>query len=243
MNLVIDLGNTRVKYAVFDQNDEIVALGRLLKRYAGGLFSKLPKKMVIENAILCNTSLPDPKLLMKLKEIPNFIHLDNSTPLPIRNKYDTPDTLGKDRLAAAVASVVKFPNNNILFVDMGTCITMNLVNAHGEFIGGNISPGINMRLKAMHHYTAKLPLVKAKLNDLAFGTTTVKALQNGAVKGALREIDSFIDETRADLGAIIVILTGGEAIFFENWSKKEIFVAPNLVMEGLNEILKYNNVK
>lgn len=240
MNLVIDLGNTRIKFAVFDTNDQIVFIGKMLKRYASSLMTKLPSEIKIDNAILCNTSLPDEKLLKSVYTLENFIHFDSKTKLPIHNLYETPDTLGKDRLAAAVASYHRFRGSNVLFIDMGTCITMNLINAKGEFIGGNISPGIQMRLKAMHHYTAKLPLVKAALNEIDFGASTVKALQNGAVKGAFREIDSFIDETRLNFGSINVILTGGDAFFFESWTKKEIFVAPNLVMEGLNEILKYN---
>ena len=123
---------------------------------------------------------------------------------------------------------------------MGTCITMNFVNNKGWFLGGNISPGIKMRLKAMHKFTANLPLAENVLNDEFIADTTVKALQNGAIKGTFREIDSFITETRNKFGEIKVILTGGDAFFFENWTKNMIFVAPNLVMEGLNEILKYN---
>jgi len=119
-------------------------------------------------------------------------------------------------------------------------MTTNIVTANGEYLGGNISPGINMRLKAMHTFTAKLPLVEIGLPIENLGNSTVKALQNGAVKGTFREIDSFIEEIRQDLGDLIVILTGGDAKLFENWTKNMIFAAPNLVLEGLNEILKYN---
>lgn len=240
MNLVVDLGNTRIKFAIFDDSDQMVYSGKMLKRYSNSLISKLPEKFKIDQVIFCATSIPDHKLLNDLKQLGKFIHFDHLTPLPIVNNYMTPETLGKDRLAAAAASALRFPSCNVLFIDMGTCITMNLINAKGEFIGGNISPGLNMRLKAMHKFTSRLPLVKIEVTDEDFGTSTVKALQNGAIKGAFREIDSFIDETRVKLGSINVILTGGDAVFFENWSKNEIFAAPYLVMEGLNEILKYN---
>ena len=240
MNLIIDQGNTRVKCAVFNSNDVIVFKSVKLKRYAHCILNELPSTLKIENVILSNTSLPDKFLMDQLRTYQHFLHLDHSTKVPIVNKYETPETLGKDRIAAAVGAWMKYPNENILFIDMGTCITMNFVNNKGWFLGGNISPGINMRFKAMHKFTANLPLAENVLNDEFIADTTVKALQNGAIKGTFREIDSFITETRNKFGEIKVILTGGDAFFFENWTKNMIFVAPNLVMEGLNEILKYN---
>ena len=240
MNLVIDQGNTRVKCAVFNSNDVIVFKSVKLKRYAHCILNELPSTLKIENVILSNTSLPDKFLMDQLRTYQHFLHLDHSTKIPIVNKYGTPETLGKDRIAAAVGAWMKYPNENILFIDMGTCITMNFVNNKGWFLGGNISTGINMRFKAMHKFTANLPLAENVLNDEFIADTTVKALQNGAIKGTFREIDSFITETRNKFGEIKVILTGGDAFFFENWTKNMIFVAPNLVMEGLNEILKYN---
>jgi type III pantothenate kinase len=240
MNLIIDQGNTRVKCAVFNSNDVIVFKSVKLKRYAHRILNELPSTLKIENVILSNTSLPDKSLMDQLRKYQHFLHLDHSTKIPIVNKYGTPETLGKDRIAAAVGAWMKYPNENILFIDMGTCITMNFVNNKGWFLGGNISPGINMRFKAMHKFTANLPLAENVLNDEFIAVTTVKALQNGAIKGTFREIDSFITETRNKFGEIKVILTGGDAFFFENWTKNMIFVAPNLVMEGLNEILKYN---
>lgn len=240
MNLVIDQGNTRVKCAVFNSSDVIVFKSVKLKRYAHRILNELPSTLKIENVILSNTSLPDKSLMDQLRKYQHFLHLDHSTKIPIVNKYGTPETLGKDRIAAAVGAWMKYPNENILFIDMGTCITMNFVNNKGWFLGGNISPGIKMRFMAMHKFTANLPLAENLLNDDFIADTTVKALQNGAIKGTFREIDSFITETRNKFGEIKVILTGGDAFFFENWTKNMIFVAPNLVMEGLNEILKYN---
>lgn len=240
MNLVVDLGNTRIKVAVFDKAGDILFSYATKKRYSENVLSKIPKAYNIESAILSNTSSVGEKLLEKLSSYAYFIHLDENTPIPIVNKYGTPNTLGKDRIAAAVRANMLFPYQNTLFIDMGTCITINLINDKREFVGGNISPGILMRLKAMHKFTAKLPLVQPILNNEDFGTTTVKALQNGGVRGTFIEIESFIRDTRSKIGEINVILTGGDAYFFESWTKNEIFVAPNLVMEGLNEILNYN---
>ena len=240
MNLVIDQGNTRVKCAVFDDRNEIVFKAVKLKRYADSLLKGLPPNLMIENVIISNTSTLSKSFTSQLSKYQVFVHLDHKTKIPISNKYETPETLGKDRIAAAVGAWVKFPNENILFVDMGTCITMNFINNKGWFLGGNISPGIKMRFKAMHKFTANLPLAENVLVDEFIAGTTVKALQNGAIKGTFREIDSFISEARKEFGEIKVILTGGDAFFFEKWTKNMIFVAPNLVMEGLNEILKYN---
>ena len=240
MNLVIDQGNTRVKCAVFDDRNEIVFKAVKLKRYADSLLKGLPPNLKIENVIISNTSILSKSFTSQLSKYKVFLHLDHSTKIPIVNKYETPETLGKDRIAAAVGAWMKFPNENILFIDMGTCITMNFINNKGWFLGGNISPGIKMRFKAMNKFTANLPLAENVLIDEFIADTTVKALQNGAIKGTFREIDSFITEARKEFGEIKVILTGGDAFFFEKWTKNMIFVAPNLVMEGLNEILKYN---
>ena len=172
--------------------------------------------------------------------MPVFIHLDHNTPIPIKNEYGAPESLGKDRLAAAVGAGKMFPGKNVLFFDMGTCITMNFIDSSGSFIGGNISPGIRMRLKAMHTFTDRLPMVPLEIPDEVIGKDTVKAMQNGGIKGAFREMESFIDEIRTDFGEIVIILTGGDANLFESYTKNKIFVAPYLVLQGLNEILKYN---
>lgn len=239
MYLVADIGNTRLKFSVFEgeamvfhhvveKNDGVVHLHHALISYK------------ISAAILCNTSEVQSEILSLLHKLPVFIHLDHNTPIPIKNEYGAPETLGKDRLAAAVGAAKMFPRKNVLFFDMGTCITMNFLDSSGSFIGGNISPGIRMRLKAMHTFTDRLPMVPLEIPDEAIGKDTVKAMQNGGIKGAFREMESFIDEIRTDFGEIVIILTGGDANLFESYTKSKIFAAPYLVLQGLNEILKYN---
>jgi type III pantothenate kinase len=243
MNLIVDLGNTRVKCAIMNSIGQILELVKKPKRYCTAMLVELMQSYTIDAAILSNTSLPEHRTLELLNSLPQFIHLNENTPLPIKNDYETPVTLGKDRVAAAVASYFRFRHENVLFIDMGTCITINFLTSEGVFLGGNIHPGIQMRLKAMHKFTAKLPMTEIQVPEEFFGRSTVKALQNGAVKGAFLEIDSLIQLTRSKFGSIKVLLTGGDAYLFENWTKSEIFVAPNLVLEGLNEILKYNAKK
>ncbi len=238
VNLVIDIGNTRTKIAVFSSSElihlEIFDVFGIMKA------RQIIKMFGINKCILSNSGNVSDKLLLLLSALDQFIHFEKDTPTPIINEYETKVTLGKDRLAGAVGTLHYYPKGRTLKVDLGTCITMDFVNEHLEFVGGNISPGINMRLKAMHHFTAKLPLVQVEVNEGLFGKSTTTALQNGAVKGAFFEIESFIHRVREEFGIINVILTGGDAILFEKYTKNEIFVAPNLVLEGLNEILKYN---
>ncbi len=243
MNLIVDLGNTRVKCGVFDGDNQLVFLEKTAKRSASVLVKSVIERFDITHAILSHTSKPSESLLAILEAIPYFIHFDHSTAIPVFNDYETPTTLGKDRLAGAVRAYALFPEENVLVIDMGTCITMNLVHAEGRFKGGNISPGISMRLRAMNAFTDGLPLVPIEVPSTLYGLNTIQALQNGAVKGAFWEIETFIKESEAELGKICVVLTGGDAIYFENWTKYKIFAAPNLVLEGLNEILNYNAEK
>lgn len=239
MNLIADIGNTRIKIAVYD-GDQQITFKATPRRFALSMLKKAVDSYPITCAILCNTSDVDKAVVEYLQSNKIFIHLNHKTPIPIINGYSSPEMLGKDRIAAAVGAKKRFQNQSILFIDMGTCITMNFVNSTGEFIGGNISPGIKMRLRAMHKFTARLPIVEVGIPKTHFGADTNEAMQNGAIKGTFREIDGFIQETKEKFGAINVILTGGDADMFENYSKNKIFVAPYLVLEGLNEILKYN---
>jgi type III pantothenate kinase len=238
LNLIIDIGNSRTKVAVYDGNKLVIL--EVMPKLGIRKLSKMIATYPIEGIILTNTGKVDATLLAKLESFSHFIYLSSETPIPLINKYETPHTLGKDRIAAAVGTVNLFPGQGNLVIDMGTCITLDYIDNEGAFLGGNISPGIQMRLQAMHRFTAKLPLVQMEYNHDLFARNTKNAIQNGAVKGTFSEIDSFIEEVRSKYGSINVILTGGDANYFEKFTKNKIFVSPNLVLEGLNLILKYN---
>lgn len=169
-----------------------------------------------------------------------YIQLDEHTPIPIDNQYKTPATLGRDRLAAVVGAFAQYPNDNIIVIDAGTCITTEIILKGGIYLGGNISPGIRMRMKAMHEFTAKLPLLRTKKPRSFVGYSTKTAMQNGGTMGAVWELEHFISKCEKKYGALKVILTGGDTIFFEKHLKKEIFAHSNLVLVGLNQILDYN---
>ncbi len=238
-NLILDIGNTRIKIAVFENKEMLFS--QRVENFDRITLRQLSNDYALTSVILSNTGILENGLLEDLKDFfPMVLYLDHNTPLPIVNLYGTPYTLGKDRLAAAVGAQLIFPQSNCLIIDMGTCITLDYLTNVGQFLGGNITPGIQMRLRAMHEFTAKLPMVEIAIPDILFGNSTITAMQNGAVKGAFLEIETFIEEVKTKYGSINVILTGGDAHFFERYTKNEIFVAPNLVLEGLNEILQYN---
>ena len=169
-----------------------------------------------------------------------FLQLTHHTQIPILNRYKTPETLGKDRLAAVIGAQVEFPGQNCLVIDAGTCITYDLLTADKTYHGGTIAPGIQMRLEAMHKMTAKLPLAERSPLGPIIGTSTTTALQNGAQWGALLEAKAFIDQCEEHYGSLQVIFTGGDAGFFEKHLKRKIFVNQHLVLTGLNKILTYN---
>jgi len=195
----------------------------------------------VQNIILSTVGRPvDPTWESEMDRRFYFLRLDHQTPLPIVNSYGTPETLGKDRLAAIVGAWQLYPKENCLVIDTGTCITYDLLSADGVFLGGNISPGLSIRYRAMHEFTANLPLVSRMEPDDPIGQSTVSAMRNGAQLGASLEIDGFVKLFRKKFGSLRVILTGGDADFFAKVVKSEIFVNPDLVLLGLNKILTYN---
>jgi len=172
-----------------------------------------------------------------------FIELDHQTKLPIENLYETPETLGKDRIAAAVGANELFPDQNLLVIDAGTAITYDLVSEKKQFIGGNISPGMEMRFKALNHFTGKLPLINYSNDFHLFGTNTTDAIRAGVQNGILYEIEQTIEVFSRNYQNLQVVLTGGDSIFLAKRLDDSIFVHLNLTLIGLNRILEYNSKK
>jgi type III pantothenate kinase len=162
------------------------------------------------------------------------------TPLPIKNNYATPKSLGKDRLAAAVGAWSLFPNQNSLSIDVGTAIKFDLINQASEYIGGSISPGISLRFQSLHNFTAKLPLVQYKNSHPLIGFDTETSILSGVLNGINSEIDGLIELYKVQYPDLKIILSGGDSIYFENNLKSNIFAVSNLVQIGLNEILIFN---
>jgi type III pantothenate kinase len=194
----------------------------------------------VENIILSSVGHVPDGLIEALKQENTLLVLDENTPIPVENRYMTPATLGRDRLAAVVGAWELFPQKNILVIDAGTCITYDLLLAPGIYLGGNIAPGMGMRLQAMHVFTANLPEAPRPQDFMLIGNSTESALQNGGQWGAILETEGLIARCEEVYGELTLIATGGDAEHFEKNLKRKIFVNPNLVLIGLNKILNYN---
>jgi type III pantothenate kinase len=242
MNVAIDLGNTFAKIAWFEGETLLEARYKIpFEDLEATLLSRMPQQ-----GILSSTSHETQPYADFLKNLGiRVMQLSPNLPLPIVKNYDTPQTLGADRLAAAVGAKVLFPSDHCLVIDMGTCITYDWISADAIFGGGIISPGLRMRFQAMHTFTKRLPLIDVTVNEHSgwpklVGKSTRTAMESGVFNGLLAEIDGFISRYQYEHGECQVLLCGGDAALFENSLKNRIFAAPNLVLVGLNQILQYN---
>ena len=239
VTLCLDFGNTRKKAAIFQKNeidkvmvlpdDTAATIGSLLDIYK-------PYKSILSSVIDHHTAIEE-LLAAKTK----FHKLSHLTKLPFTTPVGKPETIGADRLALCAAAVHYYPKKNNLIIGIGSCVTYNFVNKYQEFIGGAISPGMEMRLKAMHQFTAKLPLVKADSNVPLMGYDTTTNLLTGAVLGLSKEIDGFVDAYKEKFGNFNVLLTGGDLVHLAPHLKNKIFADPDLIFKGLYAISEVNN--
>ena len=242
MKLIIDIGNTVAKLVAFDgdepveevrtSNESLAALGAFAAKYA---FTH-----GIVGAVREIT--PQAEERLQALHIP-LLRFTSSTPVPITNRYRTPQTLGSDRLAAAVGARSLKPGKDLLIIDAGTCVTYEVIDALGNYWGGNIAPGMHMRLRALHEFTAKLPLVEAEGAVAGMGYDTDTAIRSGVLRGMKYEIEGYIRSMRAKYPQLLVFLTGGDKINFDTTIKNIIFADKFIVPRGLNKILDYNNDK
>ncbi|WHT40233.1 type III pantothenate kinase [Myroides sp. mNGS23_01] len=181
----------------------------------------------------------DPDLLNWLQTHTDFIEISHTTPLPVANKYQTPHTLGIDRLVVAAGSTLVYPDTARLIIDAGTCITYDIVNAQNEYLGGAISPGLQLRYKALNDYTAKLPYLQTEDINYFIGKNTNESIQSGVINGIVAEIDNIIDHYKKDYSDLTIILTGGDTVFLAKRLKNIIFANPNFLSESLNYIYQY----
>jgi type III pantothenate kinase len=206
-----------------------------------GLKEILQEFQGTKRAILSSVASVDPFLYDDLKAAFSFfLEVNNQTPMPMKIKYRTPETLGLDRLAAAIGAREIFPDRDLLVIDAGTAITFDLIEREGTFLGGNISPGLKTRFRALHEFTQKLPLAEETDQLILIGQSTEEAISAGVVNGMVFEIDGMIDEVKKKYPEIQPVLTGGDARFFERRLKSHIFVKFEITLIGLNRILEYN---
>ncbi|MDA3952058.1 MAG: type III pantothenate kinase [Bacteroidales bacterium] len=240
MNLTIDIGNSRNKIAVFN-NDEIIDIitkETLSISDISEILSTYPK---INYAILSRVKNIDSTIISYLKSNTSyFIDLDENSKIPIENLYQTKNTLGKDRLAAVIGANNIFPNTSVLVIDAGTAITFDFINKNNQYEGGTISPGLEMRFKSLNYYTNKLPLLNKNEDFNLIADNTANAIVSGVQNGIIFEIDSYINTLKNKYNDLKIFLTGGDAIFFDKKLKNTIFVNLNLNNIGLNKILEHN---
>ena len=241
MNLIVDVGNTFVKFAVFNGVDLLHKTSFKLLEFeeqynkVKQVFPKLKCAIISSVGYLSNQQINSIEKDFKVVE------LNSATKVPFRNLYKTPKTLGVDRIALVSASVNQFPNNNVLIIDAGTCITYDFITVKNEYLGGAISPGLRLRYKSLNDLTANLPLLVTKQPKMIVGNSTESSIHSGIVNGVITEIDGVIDQYKHQYSDLTVILTGGDANFLSNQLKNTIFANSNFLLEGLNVILEYNS--
>jgi type III pantothenate kinase len=242
MDLVIDLGNTNKKLALFNK-------GRLfrLRQYpffnreiVGDFVSIHPS---ISRCIIASVIPYSRSVRNFLEQQFRFLELSEQTPLPITNRYRSKTTLGKDRLAAAVAAANQFPGKDVLVINAGTCITYDLVTAGREYLGGGISPGLHMRFQSLHTFTGKLPLIRIKKTETLIGNTTERSILSGVLHGVIAEIEGIAARYHEQYPGLVTILSGGDMKYFDKRLKISIFALPNIVIHGLYQILDFNVIK
>jgi type III pantothenate kinase len=242
MNLIIDAGNTRVKLAVFEK-DRLVEVVFIDMESFFLEIKKILVKHQITVGILSNVNFISEDKIQKLRKLVNLLILSSSTDVPFINLYETPETLGVDRIALVAAAVNKFTKKNILIIDAGTCITFDFVNDQTEYLGGAISPGIEMRYKALHNFTTKLPNLTKKEVQNFIGNNTDRCINSGVVNGVIQELEGVIYQYKKKYPDLTVVLTGGDTNFLSKQLKSSIFANPNFLLEGLNKILIFNKNK
>jgi type III pantothenate kinase len=232
MNLIIDAGNQRIKLAIY-QHKNIIAQTTI---YAGASYPDEWHNYTLDAAITSNTGTNF--VIANLPKV-KTLQVSDKLSFPFTIAYNSPQTLGTDRLAAIMGALIQNATPNFLCIDLGTCITYDVL-IDNQYLGGSISPGVNMRHKAMAHFTARLPEVPFNFQVPFIGIDTESCLQSGVYHGTLQELNGIIYDYKVLYPDIQVFMTGGDAPYFEKHLKHSIFAAPNLVLDGLNFILNYN---
>ena len=241
MNLIIDVGNTCTKVAVF-KGDRLLGKVSVETKNVLKTVKEFQKKYdLIQKSIVSSVGKLNKKTLNYLEKEFFLQVLSHKTKLPFKNLYSTPKTLGIDRMALVCASIDDFSDKNVLIIDAGTCITFDFINDKNEYLGGAISPGIRMRYKALHDQTANLPLLETKMPKDIIGNSTASSIHSGIMFGVLSEIEGSIERYKQEYADLTVILTGGDAKMLSKQLKSSIFANSNFLLEGLNFILQFNS--
>lgn len=240
LNLIIDIGTSFIKIAVFSKSEILFkeSIPEISVEYISLILKNFQDT---QYAILSSVRKRDPALIGYLdKNLLKVFELSANTPIPIKNLYGSPSTLGDDRLAAAVGAYTIFPDTNVLIIDIGSAITIDFINNKNEFSGGNISPGMMMRFRALNEFTANLPLEYPHDDPDLLGSETSGAIISGVENGIIFELEGYIQKLAELEKDLKIIFTGGDAAFFAEKIKNQVLVDINLTLKGLNRILLFN---
>ena len=238
VNLVLDFGNTRIKGAFFEKNEPIETFAFA---NVNELMANVNSLHKASKAMICSVTSAHGPVVEALSPFMITRVFEKHTRTPLHNRYNSAITLGSDRLAAAVGAYTEFPQQYSLVIDAGTCIKYNFITRSAEYLGGAISPGIPMRLKAMGANTHALPTLEVTTAPVQLiGTTTHESLLSGAIIGAACEADGFIDRYREQYPDLVVVLTGGDAPLLADRLKNRFFASPLLLLKGIHTILEYS---
>jgi type III pantothenate kinase len=239
MILTIDVGNTRVKAAVFEGN-KIVSYSFFVKKELEKSIQNILKKYEnITVLVVASVGNIEKQSFLNFRKELKIDFIDQSDLFPFENQYATPKTLGIDRMVLAAGAVLQFPGQNRLVIDAGTCVTYDFINENDVYLGGAISPGLRLRYESLHNYTAKLPLLLLEEPNLLVGKSTSESIHSGVVNGLVYEIDGFISEYKALFSNFIIILTGGDSEILAKRLKNTIFANSKFLLESLNQTYQY----
>ena len=239
MLLAIDIGNSYIKCAVFEQNTLLQKF--IFKQDEAQInFEIIIKKhQKIAKGVISSVANLNEETFSYLKENIDLLEISNKTSFPFSNNYKTKETLGIDRLVLSAGAVLSFEKQNRLIIDAGTCITYDYINSKNVYLGGAISPGLSLRYKSLNNYTAKLPLLENKEINYLIGKSTSESIYSGVINGVINEIDGFITQYKELDKDLTIILTGGDAEFLAKSIKNTIFANSNFLLESLNNLYTY----
>ena len=239
MIITVDIGNTRIKAAVFQESillESFVFLKTTLKKSIENILEKYKNTT---HLVVASVSDVENNAFNEFKDAVNIHFVSQTDSFPFVNCYETPQTLGIDRMVLAAGATLQYPKQNRLVIDAGTCITYDFIDGNDNYLGGAISPGLRLRYESLHNFTAKLPLLTLESPKHFEGKSTSESIHSGVVNGLVYEIDGFIGDFKNQYSNFIIILTGGDAVFLAKRLKNAIFANSNFLLECLNQTYQY----
>ena len=239
MILAVDVGNTRIKAAVFEGTTLLETFFFLKTELEKSIQNILYKYKYVSQLVVSSVSDIEKQAFSSFEDSVNIHFVSHKDSFPFVNCYETPKTLGIDRMLLAAGATLQFPNQSRLVIDAGTCTTYDFIDENDNYLGGAISPGLRLRYEALHNYTAKLPLLTLENPEHFIAKSTSESIHSGVVNGLVCEIDGFINQYKAQYSNFIIILTGGDAEFLAKRLKNTIFANSNFLLESLNQTFQY----